>query len=77
MGHGEGLARSGDAQQNLVALAPPQAGDQFIDRLGLIARRLEIRDHAQGLAALDGGALGRIEGYVVGHRREFLINAPL
>jgi hypothetical protein len=42
MGHGEGLAGTGDAQQNLVALAFAQTRGQVGDRLRLIARRLIV-----------------------------------
>ena len=34
VGHGEGLARPGDAQQHLVALAAFDAGDELLDRRG-------------------------------------------
>ena len=39
IGHGEGLARAGDAQQGLKHLAVVHAFDQLVDRLGLVARR--------------------------------------
>ena len=39
LGHGEGLARAGDAEQHLGAVMAPHAFDQFGDRLRLIALR--------------------------------------
>ena len=42
LGHGEGLARAGDAEQHLVALLGANALDQLLDRLRLIALRLEF-----------------------------------
>ncbi len=55
--HGEGLARTGDAQQHLVALRlrerafAAQARDQLLDRGRLIAGRLIVRDQFEALAA--------------------------
>ena len=40
--HGEGLARAGDAEQDLGAVVAPHAFDQLGDRLRLVALRLEI-----------------------------------
>ncbi len=40
--HGEGLARAGDAEQHLLALALADAGDERLDRLRLVARGLEL-----------------------------------
>ena len=51
VGHGEGLARSGNAQQDLVAFAVGHALEQLADRLGLIARRRVIRHQLEGFAA--------------------------
>jgi len=39
LGHGEGFARAGDAEQDLILLAGSQAGDEFRDGSGLIALR--------------------------------------
>jgi hypothetical protein len=39
VGHGEGLAGAGDAQQRLEHLAVAHALDQLVDRLGLVAGR--------------------------------------
>ena len=49
VGHGEGLARAGDAQQHLVALARLDAGDELLDRCGLVAGRRVIRHELEGL----------------------------
>ena len=43
IGHGESLARTGDAQQNLVFLFFFNTFDQFTDCMGLIASRAVIR----------------------------------
>jgi hypothetical protein len=43
VGHGEGLARAGDAQQDLVALARFDTGDQLPDCFGLVARGRVVR----------------------------------
>ena len=40
VGHGEGLARTGDAQQRLVMVAAQKPLDQSVDGLRLIAGRL-------------------------------------
>ena len=37
LGHGEGLAGAGDAEQDLVFLAGVEAGDEFGDGAGLVA----------------------------------------
>ena len=42
LGHGEGLARAGDAQKNLRAVVAGNAFDQVLDRLRLVALRLEV-----------------------------------
>ena len=52
LGHGEGLARAGDAEQHLVALARLRRLDQFGDRGRLVARRLVVGDELEALAAL-------------------------
>ena len=49
IGHGEGLARAGDAQQGLEHLTVQNAGDQLVDSCGLVARR------RIGLIQLKGG----------------------
>ena len=43
LGHGEGLARAGDAEQHLVALVSDDSLDQFVDRVRLVALGLEFR----------------------------------
>ena len=51
-GHGEGLARAGDAQEHLVAHALPQAGHDLGNGLGLVAGG-RVRAHE-----LEGGVHG-------------------
>jgi addiction module HigA family antidote len=50
VGHGEGLARTGDPQEHLVALGLGEAGDQLLDGLRLIARRREVGGQIKGPA---------------------------
>ena len=52
LGHGEGLARAGDAEQHLALLAVERLLGQFLDRRRLVAGRLVIRDELERLAAL-------------------------
>ena len=47
VGHGEGLAAAGNAQQCLGSVAPAQAFHQFIHRLGLVTGHLEIGDYLE------------------------------
>jgi hypothetical protein len=63
LGDGEGLARAGDAEEDLVALVRLHARDQFRYRLGLVAGGLVVADQAEGAAAL---GLGRLLGAVGG-----------
>ena len=65
LGHGEGLAGAGRAQQNLIALALVHTTDQLRDGGRLIARRLERGGHAKDAPALQLGSGGRCAG---GHR---------
>ena len=51
LGHGEGLARAGDAEQHLGAVAVADAVDEVVDGGRLVAGRLEIRHHLDGDAA--------------------------
>ena len=51
LGHGEGLARAGDAEQHLRAVVALDALDQFTDRVRLVALRLELGFDDQALAA--------------------------
>jgi hypothetical protein len=51
-GHGESLARTGDAEQHLIALLRLNALHQFGDGGGLIALRLIFRNQFEGDAAL-------------------------
>ena len=61
LGHGEGLAGAGDAEQNLVALALGQARDQLRYGLGLIPGRGVVGHDAQGPAVRldEGGGAGK------------------
>ena len=52
LGHGEGLAGAGRAEQDLVALARADAFDEFGDRGALVARGLVFGMHLEPLAAL-------------------------
>ena len=52
LGHGEGLAGAGDAEQHLVALVGAHALDQLVDRLRLVALRLEFRHDPERPPAL-------------------------
>ena len=65
MGDGEGLSRAGDTQQHLIHLIVLDAGDQFRDRLRLIARRLELADDLKRLARV----LRRHVGFKIRRRR--------
>ncbi|OWK20809.1 hypothetical protein AJ88_25360 [Mesorhizobium amorphae CCBAU 01583] len=59
LGHGEGLAGAGDAEQHLGAVVAVDALDEILDRRRLIACRLEIRHHLDGDAALGFFRAGR------------------
>src|SRR3546814_1981809 len=61
MRHREGLARAGDAEQNLVALARREVLGQLADRLRLVARRLVVGGNLQRNAALGQRPLVRSE----------------
>src|SRR5581483_1740983 len=50
VGHGEGLARTSDAEQDLVALAGFETPDDVLDRLRLVARRTKFGDKLERLA---------------------------
>ena len=51
LGHGEGLAGAGDAEQHLGAVVPAHAFDQILDRRRLIALGIEIGfDHQRAAA---------------------------
>ena len=53
LGHGEGLARAGDAEQHLARLAIlADSFDQFADRRRLVAGGLVVGDELEQLAAL-------------------------
>ena len=51
LGHGEGLARAGDAHEGLVAQSLLHALGELLDGLGLVAGGLEGRDHRERRAA--------------------------
>ncbi len=53
VGDGEGLAAAGDAEEDLMSVAAPEAAEQFLDRLGLIAGRFVLRDELE----LRGGSV--------------------
>ena len=90
LGHGECLARSGDAEQHLIALARRRLFDQFGDRRRLIARRLIIADDLEPSAAfrpfraigpmgderLPRLRLGEAGANLDGHRRAIWGQAP-
>ncbi len=66
LGHGEGLARAGDAEQHLRAVVALHALDQVLDRLRLVAFRLELGVDRRGAGRLRispaaaGGAASRL-----------------
>ncbi len=51
--HGEGLARTGDAEQHLVALAVERRGNEFADRRRLVAGGFIVANQFKSLAAFD------------------------
>ena len=61
VGHGEGLARTGDAEQDAVAIAVAEAFEQVTDGLGLIAGGLEVRDNLQRRAFIQRRAVDRVQ----------------
>src|SRR5205085_9540072 len=50
--HREGLARAGDAEQDLIAVVARDALDQLVDRLRLVALRREVGLDEEAAAAL-------------------------
>ncbi|MNI41089.1 hypothetical protein D3C73_953330 [compost metagenome] len=54
LGHGEGLARAGDAQEDLFAIARLGLGDQFSDGRGLVPRGLILGLQPEGDALFAG-----------------------
>jgi hypothetical protein len=63
LGHGEGLARAGDAQQHLVLVAVLQAFHELGDRRRLVAGGAVLADQLEPLAAFRlGGAFGAVRG---------------
>ena len=71
LGDGEGFARAGDAEENLVALLGIDAVHQLGDGGGLVALGLKGRDDFEGAAAIGFGRLGRAEGDEIGLGGEF------
>ncbi len=53
LGHGEGLAGAGRAEEDLVAVAVEDAGGKFGDGGGLVARRFEFGLEAETAAAFE------------------------
>ena len=51
LGHREGLARAGDAEQDLVTVIVANACDEFLNRRRLVAFRRHVRDDFERLAA--------------------------
>jgi hypothetical protein len=69
---GEGLARAGDAEQHLVALARLEPFRQLRDRLRLVAGGRVVRLDLEALAAFRQrpvDRLGELGGPAFGHRR--------
>ncbi len=66
VGHGEGLAGAGDAEQDLVVLVGAHAGDELGDGGRLVAARLVVGDDPERHAALGLLRPGRAMGHPVG-----------
>ena len=49
LGHGEGLARAGDAEQRLMAIAAFESGDQLGHGVHLIAGEVEVGDEGESV----------------------------
>ena len=77
LGHGEGLARAGDAEQHLVALMRVHLGDELGDGRGLIALWRKLGLDVEGHAAFALLGTGRpmrheIGADLAGHQRMVL-----
>ena len=59
LGHGEGLAGTGDAKQDLRPLSGVDAFDEILDGCWLVARRLEVGLHPDDNAAFGFVGPGR------------------
>ena len=70
--HGEGLARSGNAQQHLIALALPGGIDQLADRGRLVARGGIVADQFEPFAALHLVGAGGAVRHIVLRRVDFV-----
>uniref|UniRef100_A0A0N5A6Y0 NAD-specific glutamate dehydrogenase n=1 Tax=Parastrongyloides trichosuri TaxID=131310 RepID=A0A0N5A6Y0_PARTI len=66
LGHGEGLARAGDAQQHLLAIALVRLGHKLGDGRGLVPRGLVFRLQPEGDALLVGRPVGAVRDPVGG-----------
>jgi hypothetical protein len=72
--HGEGLARPRHAQQRLREQAGLDTIDQFVDRLGLVSRRLERgvnRESLHGIS-VSSGAFGQVASSLRWHKAPIL-----
>ncbi len=73
VGDGERLAAARDAEQLLVAFPRLETSDELVDRFGLYARRLELRDQLEGpvqrLGQLHQVRVPVVDGRVDGRRR--------
>ena len=65
LGHREGLARAGDAEQHLVLIAALEAVDELVDGARLVAAQVEVGDERE--TVVDRGHAG--SGRDVGVRR--------
>ena len=54
VGHGEGLAGAGDAEQHLVLSPAPRPVDELVDGRGLVAPRLEVAHQLEAGVGLRG-----------------------
>ncbi len=64
LGHGEGFAGAGDAEQHLMLFACSEALDQLVDGAGLVSARLiggdELKVHASILSERRRGSEGAL-----------------
>jgi hypothetical protein len=68
LGHGEGLARAGHAQQHLVPLARREAAEQFVNRPRLISLRLVAGDELEvhfGIVSQDGEDWANMRSFLI------------
>ncbi len=62
LGHGEGLARTGNAEQHLMLLAVAHAARKFVDGGDLIAARAIVHNQPEGGHAFSIRRLALYEG---------------